>query len=65
MFEEVPLAMCQYFLAMFEKMSQKIGSLPKNVRVFLGGLAFLTEVAWRGSFTKLAALRAARFVNAP
>ena len=49
---------------MFEKMFQKIGSLPKNVRVFLGKLAFLTGVAWRGSFTKLAALRAARFVHA-
>ena len=39
----------------------------KFFRVFLRGLGgtSLTGIAQRGSFTKLAALRAARFVHAP
>ena len=60
--------MCQNFLAMIKKNVPENWKSAKFFRVFVFvGLVgtSLTGIAQRGSFTKLAALRAARFVHAP
>ena len=54
----------KFFGNMPKKMFQKIANFFVLFFECLGGTS-LTGIAQRGSFTKLAALRAARFVHAP